>query len=265
MRNGMEASEGHLNLQDEPDPLRLATVGDVHCRDSNRDQILSAFASLEGNADLLLLAGDLTSHGTPEEAAILAEAVDGIGFPVFAVLGNHDWHADRAGEMTAVLQEAGVRVLEREVATCVIGGLDVGVVGMKGFIGGFSPENLPDFGEPLLREVYGETTADVEALDAGLREIDTSAIRLVLLHYAPCQATLEGEPPGIHVFLGSERLAAPIREHRPDAVFHGHAHSGTLEGSIADVPVYNVSVPVIKRDFHQMEILPQSGRGGPIR
>ena len=244
--------------------LKLATAGDVHCRDSNRDQILEAFAGLSPDTDLLLLAGDLTSHGTPEEAAILAEAVAPLECPVYAVLGNHDWHADRAEEITAVLAEAGVVNLERQSEIRVLNGVEVGVVGLKGFIGGFAPDNLPDFGEPLLRRVYAETTADIEALDRGMREIETCAVRLVLMHYAPTQSTLQGEPPGIHVFLGSDRLAAPILEHRPDAVFHGHAHAGTLKGAIEGVDVYNVSVPVLGTDFYELELKGDPGSPGPI-
>jgi uncharacterized protein len=71
----------------------------------------------------------------------------------------------------------------------------------------------------------------------------------VLLHYAPIAETLAGEPPGIRAFLGSERLAAPIAAHRPDIVLHGHAHGGSFEGCIGTVPVYNVAVHVIGRDF----------------
>lgn len=244
--------------------VKIATAGDIHCRDSNREQIIESFAGLEPDTDLVLLAGDLTSHGTPEEAAILAEAVEPLDCPVYTVMGNHDWHADRVEEITGVLEGAGITVLERRAEIRVFREVEVGVVGLKGFIGGFAPEHLPDFGEPMLRDVYAETTADVEALDEGLREIATCAIRLVLLHYSPSQATLEGEPPGIHVFLGTDRLAAPILQHGPDAVFHGHAHAGAFEGRIDEVPVYNVSVPVIKRDFHVVEMQAEIGSPGPI-
>jgi len=244
--------------------VKIATAGDIHCRDTNRDQIIEAFAGLDRDTDLVLLAGDLTSHGTPEEAAILADAVGPLDCPVYTVMGNHDWHADRVDEITEVLEGAGITVLERRAEVRVLREVEVGVVGLKGFIGGFAPEHLPDFGEPLLRDVYAETTADIEALNQGMREIETCGIRLVLMHYSPTQTTLEGEPPGIHVFLGSDRLAAPILEHRPDAVFHGHAHAGTLAGSIEDVGVYNVSVPVLKKDFHEVELQARQGAPGPI-
>lgn len=247
-----------------PTELRLAAAGDLHCREGNRDAVLAAFASIDGEADLMLLAGDLTSVGTIEEAEILCEAAGAVSAPVFAVLGNHDWQSDQAAEIAAALREAGVRLLEREAATVEVGGLEVGVVGCKGFVGGFAPRHLPDFGEPSLRRVYAETTAEVEALDAGLHEIANCPVRLVLLHYAPLEATLDGEPREIFAFLGSDRLAAPILEHGPDLAVHGHAHAGSAEGRIGDVPVHNVSLPVIQRDFWRFDLRVSSAYS-PIR
>jgi Icc-related predicted phosphoesterase len=211
-------------------------------------------AALDGTADLVLLCGDLTTHGDPEQAAVLADACRVLDVPVFAVFGNHDWHANRRDDLVEALQAGGIRVLERDWVVCEPGGLEVGIVGLKGFVGGFPGSHLPDFGEPLLREVYAETSAEVAALDHGLREIATCPTRIVMLHYAPCQATIVGEPPGIWAFLGTDRLAAPIAEHEPDLVLHGHAHAGTFEGAIAATPVYNVSVPVIGRDFWLFEL-----------
>jgi Icc-related predicted phosphoesterase len=138
--------------------------------------------------------------------------------------------------------------------TCDLDGVEVGFVGCKGFVGGFPGSHLPDFGEPLLRQVYRETSLEVEALDRGLREIALCPIRIVLLHYAPTSETIQGEVPGIWAFLGTDRLAAPIAEHEPDMVLHGHAHSGAFQGKIGGVPVYNVSVPVIGREFWLFEL-----------
>jgi Icc-related predicted phosphoesterase len=233
--------------------LRIAAAGDIHCRDTRRSDIEAAVDRLDA-VDLVLLAGDLTAHGEPEEAALLARAFAHVSAPMYAVLGNHDWHANRAQELTEVLSEGGIRVLDRSWATCEIGGTEIGVVGTKGFVGGYVGSHLPDFGEPLLRQVYAETSAEVDALDRGLREIAVSPVRIVLLHYSPTDETLAGEADGIRAFLGSDRLAAPIREHGPDLVLHGHAHAGRLEGAIGDVPVYNVSVPVMKRDFWIFEL-----------
>lgn len=233
--------------------MRIAAAGDMHCSPANAERVTEAFAALEGDCDLLLLAGDLTTHGQPEQAQILAEAVGPLDVPTYAVLGNHDWHCNQADDISAIWEEAGITVLERRAETLCVEEVEVGIVGMKGFVGGFPGSHLPDFGEPLLREVYRETSADVRALDEGLKEIAHCPLRIVLLHYAPCTATLVGEPEPIWTMLGNDRLAAPIAEHEPDLVLHGHAHAGTFEGRIGAVPVYNVSVPVLKQAFWVFE------------
>ena len=244
--------------------LRVAAAGDLHCRPGMEAQMHESFAQLEGHADLVLLAGDLTTHGDPDEAAVLATAARDFPAPVFAVLGNHDWHLDRADEVAAALESGGVTVLDRSSATVEVGGLDVGIVGTKGFVGGFPGSHLPDFGEPALRMVYAEATAEVKAIARGLREISTCDLRIVLLHYSPTDQTLVGEPEGIWAFLGTDRMGAPIREHEPDLVLHGHAHVGTLEGAIGGVPVYNVSVPLMERDFWVFELAAVKGAPGPV-
>ena len=234
--------------------LRIAAAGDLHCCEEHRGRIERSLLELSGKADLVLLCGDLTTHGEPEEAAVLAEACAPLSSPIYAVLGNHDWHANRSGELIEALEQGGVRVLERDWAVCHCDGIEVGVVGTKGFVGGFPGSHLPDFGEPLLRAVYQETSREVEALDRGLREVALCPVRIVMLHYSPTDMTIEGETPGIWTFLGSDRLAAPIAEHEPDLVLHGHAHAGTFQGSVGGVPVYNVSVPVMGRDFWLFEL-----------
>jgi Icc-related predicted phosphoesterase len=235
--------------------IRIAAAGDVHFgRDGDRERAAAIFGALEGRVDIVLLAGDLTTHGEPEQAAILAGAVGGLGIPVLTVLGNHDWHSNRAGEVTTILEEAGVVVLNRSHHILEVCGVELGVVGTKGFVGGFAGSHIPDFGEPLLRRVYAEGMAEVEALDEGLRAVALCPFRIVLLHYSPSGQTLEGERREIWSFLGSDRLAAPILEHNPDLVLHGHAHAGTFEGRIGEVPVYNVSVPVMGEDFWVFEM-----------
>jgi Icc-related predicted phosphoesterase len=226
----------------------------MHCQPSRAAEARAAFGALDGTADLLLLAGDLTTHGQPEQAQVLADAVRDLDMPIFAVLGNHDWHCNQVDQIRPLLEDAGVTVLERESATVCLGPTEIGIVGLKGFVGGFPGSHLPDFGEPLLREVYAETTADVEALDQGLKEIAHCPLRIVLMHYAPSAETLRGEPETIWTMLGNDRLAAPIAQHEPDMVLHGHAHAGTFEGRIDDVPVYNVSVPVLGKDFWVFEL-----------
>jgi len=234
--------------------LRVAAAGDIHCSEHRRAEADRAIDGLSDAADVVLLAGDLTTHGEPEQAAVLADACARLEVPVFAVLGNHDWHAGRHDEVVAVLQDGGIRVLERDWVVCDAHGLEVGIVGVKGFVGGFPGSHMPDFGEPLLRSVYRECSEEVQALDRGLREIALCPVRIALLHYSPTTTTLAGEPEGIQAFLGTDRLAAPIAEHEPDLVLHGHAHAGCFDGAVGSVPVYNVSVPVMGRDFWLFEL-----------
>jgi Icc-related predicted phosphoesterase len=236
--------------------IRVAAAGDIHCDELGRDRVRAAFVRAEAEADLVLLAGDLTTHGQPEEAAVLADASRGLAIPVVAVLGNHDLHSGRHDEVVGVLREAGITLLERDWKVFDVNGTSVGIVGTKGFVGGFPGSSIPDFGEPSLRALYAETTTEVEAIDRGLDAVRDCALRIVLLHYAPTMTTLAGEPEGIWALLGSNRLAAPIARHRADLVLHGHAHEGTFEGAIGAVPVYNVAVPVTGRDFWVFDLDP---------
>jgi uncharacterized protein len=234
--------------------VRVAAAADIHASDASRERVDRAFADLAGEADVVLLAGDLTTSGEPEQAEVIAAACKRLDVPILAVLGNHDFHAERVEQLEDVLRGAGVRMLDRQCATCEVDGLELGVVGTKGFVGGFPGSALPDFGEPLLRRVYAETTAEAEAIAHGLQEIVHCDLRIVLLHYSPVVDTLEGEPPGIHTYLGSERLATPIAENGADLVLHGHAHAGSFEGCIGDIPVYNVAVHVTGRNFWIFEL-----------
>ena len=244
--------------------VRVAAAGDIHVREANAEQVKDAFRDIAPEADLILLAGDLTTHGEPGQAAFLAEACDGLEVPVAAVLGNHDHHCARGPQLTAALVDAGINVLDRSSEVYEINGVEVGVVGAKGFVGGFAGSHLPDFGEPLLRQVYRETSDEVDAIRDGLVAVAHCPVRIVLLHYAPIEDTLAGEPLGIQTFLGSSRLADPIREHEPDLVLHGHAHAGSFEGSIGPTPVNNVSVPVMKRDFWLFELRAEERAAPPI-
>jgi Icc-related predicted phosphoesterase len=235
-------------------PIRIAAAGDIHASESRRERLEEAFRELDSDVDLVLLAGDLTTYGEPDQAAVLADAVGAVEVPVVAVLGNHDWHSNKQDEIARVLADAGVTILNRGWTILDVRGTDVGIVGTKGFVGGFPDSQLPDFGEPSLRRVYAETTEEVHALEQGLEAIRGCPVRIVLLHYAPTTTTLEGEPRTIWAFLGTDRMAPPIELHRPDLVLHGHGHAGTFAGSIGDIPVYNVAVPVMRRDFWVFEL-----------
>ncbi|HEX8120050.1 MAG TPA: metallophosphoesterase [Solirubrobacteraceae bacterium] len=237
-----------------PDSVRIAAAGDVHCRPAQRDHAIRAFAGLDAKADVLLLAGDLTTHGQPEQAEVLAEACAPLDIPIVAVLGNHDWHCNTVDECLPIWEEAGIRILDRSHVVLDVGGVEVGVAGVKGFVGGFPGSHLPDFGEPSLRGIYAEAGEEAAALDRGLRAIAQCPVRVALLHYAPTPQTLVGEPEPIWTYLGTDRLAPPIAEHEPDLVLHGHAHHGTFEGRIGNVPVYNVSVPVMGQDYWVFEL-----------
>jgi uncharacterized protein len=241
--------------------IRLAAAADIHCSEETRGAVTAAFEKIEPEADVILLAGDLTTYGLPEQAQVLADIAGAVEAPIVAVLGNHDYHSDREGEITEVLTAAGITLLERSSTVLNVDGVSVGVVGAKGFIGGFDGGGI-NFGEPMIREIYAATTADVESLDRGFSEIAGAAIRIALLHYAPIAETLEGEPRGLWTVLGNERLAVPLAAHRPDLVLHGHAHKGRFQGSLDSIPVFNVAVHVMGRDFWTFELEPVAGPVG---
>jgi Icc-related predicted phosphoesterase len=233
--------------------IRVAAAGDIHAGVAEGDRVRAAFARAAAQADLIVLAGDLTQHGQVDEASGVADACRHLEIPIVAVLGNHDWQSDRPTDLTRTLAEAGVVVLDRSHTILPVNGVSVGVAGVKGFVGGFG-EQWANFGEPIFRQAYAETTKDVEGLAAGLRAIESCAVRIGLLHYSPVEATLHGEPERLWLVLGADRLAGPIRDHRPDIVVHGHAHHGSFEGEVDGVPVYNVAVHVTGREFWVFEL-----------
>src|SRR3954453_16464844 len=157
--------------------IRIAAAGDIHASPAPRDRILKAFEEIEPLADVILLAGDLTTAGEPEQAQVVADACRRLSIPVFAVLGNHDWNAGKADEVSAIVADAGVHVLDRSVQTCEIADIQLGAAGRKGFIGGSPAPTLPAFGEPLLRELYAETGREAEAIARGLLEIVRAELR----------------------------------------------------------------------------------------
>src|SRR4051794_29354255 len=181
--------------------IRVAAAGDVHCSEANREETAAAFAAIDGTVDLILLAGDLTTHGEPEQAQVLADACRDLSTPVIAVLGNHDWHVNRVPELRSVLEGAGIQLLDRDHTICRPQGVEVGIVGAKGHVGGFPGSHLPDFGEPDLRAVYANATREVEAIEAGLKAVESCPLRIVVLHYAPTTGTLQGGPGAVCAVL----------------------------------------------------------------
>jgi Icc-related predicted phosphoesterase len=224
--------------------VRVAAVGDLHCTRTAEGQLQPLFAKVGESADVLVLCGDLTDYGTAEEARILAKELTATKLPKLAVLGNHDYESNAADEVARILTDsAGVVVLDG-TAVEVLG---VGFAGAKGFPGGFGPRALQAWGETLVKSFVAAAVEETLKLESALARLRTPG-RVALLHYAPIGATVEGEPPEIYPFLGSSRLEEPINRHRPNVVFHGHAHRGRLEGATASgVPVYNVALPLLRR------------------
>ncbi|MFF6995277.1 metallophosphoesterase [Streptomyces sp. NPDC008313] len=232
--------------------IRVAAVGDIHMGLDSQGVLRPALETLPDCADLLLLAGDLTRHGTPEEAGVVAREMADLPVPVVAVLGNHDHHDEKPDEVTAVLRDAGVRVLEGEGTVVDIGGERVGVAGTKGFGGGFVGRSGSEFGEPLMKEFIRYTRRCADGLRTSLDELAAQGcgVRVALTHFSPVPDTLAGEPLEIYPFLGSYLLAEAVDTAGADLAVHGHAHAGTEHGMTSGgVPVRNVAQPVIRRAF----------------
>jgi Icc-related predicted phosphoesterase len=225
-------------------PLRIAAVADLHCTRSGKGHFHPLFEEASRIADVLLLCGDLTDYGLPEEAHVLAEDVRSYAsIPVLGVLGNHDYESGKAAEVIEVLSHAGVTILDGE--SCEIGG--VGFAGVCGFGGGFGRRMLNAWGEPLIKSFVQEAIDQAVRLERALGRIE-SPHRVVLLHYSPIRETVVGEDPEIFPFLGSTRLEGPINRFNVQFAFHGHAHNGQPEAhTSAGVPVFNVSLPILKR------------------
>lgn len=237
--------------------IRVAAVGDIHMGPDSQGLLRPAFDTLPDCADLLLLAGDLTRHGTPAEARVVAREVQGLGVPVVAVLGNHDHHDEQPEKVADILQDAEVTVLEGDAAVLDCGGTQVGVAGTKGFGGGFVGRSAGEFGEPLMKEFVRYSRRCSDSLRGALETLgeDTCAVRIALTHFSPVADTLAGEPLEIYPFLGSYLLAEAIDTAGADLAVHGHAHMGTEHGMTAGgVRVRNVAQPVIRRAFNVYQL-----------
>ena len=226
------------------DTVRIAAVGDLHCT-KNAQSLQNVFAQAGSAADVLVLCGDLTDYGTPEEAHLLVRDLAGAKMPVVAVLGNHDLESGKADEVAKILAEGGVRVLDGD--SCEFHG--IGFAGVKGFCGGFGTHALGPWGEDMIKTFVREAVDEALKLETALARLRTPH-RIAVLHYAPIRETVEGEPPEVFAFLGSSRLEEPLGRYPVSAVFHGHAHRGQLEGRTRNgVPVYNVARPLLERTF----------------
>jgi Icc-related predicted phosphoesterase len=228
-----------------PDVVRVAAVADVHCSHNCPGTLLPLFTQIAQAADVLALCGDLTDYGQPEEAKALVNELSSIKLPTVAVLGNHDYESGKQGEIRQIFTDAGITMLDGE-ATEIAG---VGFAGIKGFCGGFGRGTLSAWGEPVIKDFVQEAINESVKLETALTRL-TTRHKIVVMHYAPIRATIEGEPLEIFPFLGCSRLEEPLNRFEVTAVVHGHAHGGAPEGETSTgVPVYNVSLPVMKKHF----------------
>jgi Icc-related predicted phosphoesterase len=245
--------------------IRIAAIGDLHFGADSRGTYRPSLEHLEERADVFLIAGDLTRLGDPEEAAALAHELADLPVPAFAVLGNHDYQSGREAEVRAVVERAGIRVLESEGETVEIRGVRVGIAGTIGFGGGFAGGHATDFGEPEMKAFVRRTATVAAGLESALRSLEADQ-RVALLHYSPVRETLHGEPQEIHAFLGSYLLAEAIDRGGADLALHGHAHRGIEKGATpGGVHVRNVAWPVIGRAYALYELAPTADRGQLVR
>ena len=244
-----------------PGKVRIAAVADLHFGRAG-PPLRTLFAEVVERCDVLALCGDLTDNGDPEEARALARALSAASIPTVAVLGNHDHQSGKMAEVSRILGDAGIHVLD--------GGsyevYGVGFAGVKGFAGGFGRRALGPWGEDVIKLFVQEALNEALKLETALARLQTPQ-RVVLLHYSPIEGTVEGEPKEIYAYLGSSRLEEPLTRYPVNAVFHGHAHHGAPEGQTrTGVPVYNVSLGLLRRldpDVSPFRILELPADGAP--
>jgi len=225
--------------------VRVAALADLHCTKTSQGAFQPLFNRVSDSADILVIAGDLTDYGLPEEAAVLAHELTALRIPAAAVLGNHDLQSGKSSEVRETLAASGLTVLDGDA--CELQG--IGIAGVKGFGGGFGRHALGPWGETIIKQFVHEAVDEALKLEAALARLRTNQL-IALLHYSPIQQTVEGEPLEIYPFLGSSRLEEPIGRYPVSLVVHGHAHRGRLEGMTKNgVAVYNVSMPLLTRTF----------------
>jgi Icc-related predicted phosphoesterase len=226
--------------------LRLAAIGDLHVGENHPHPYRELFARISQEADVLALCGDLTNFGKTPEAEILAEDLQACSIPVVGVLGNHDYECGQPQEVSRILHEAGLKLMDGEAFEIE----GVGFAGCKGFIGGFGRHMLSAFGEPEIKSFVQASVDENLKLESSLRMLRTERI-VVVLHYSPVGDTVQGEPAEIFPFLGSARMGETIdRFDGVKCVLHGHAHRGAYQGKTpGGAPVYNVARPVLNRDL----------------
>jgi Icc-related predicted phosphoesterase len=230
---------------DDQKKIRIAAVGDIHVRESDKGKWVEFFKEASKSADILLICGDLTDTGDEAEAQVLAEELRSCTIPVVGVLGNHDFEKGRHKLIRQIVQNENVHILDGEAVVIS----DIGFAGVKGFGGGFDNHMLSMFGEGAMKAFVQEAVDEALRLDRALARLDAEykvEKKIAVLHYSPIKETIAGEPEQIFPFLGSSRLAEPLSRRNCLAAFHGHAHVGSLEGKTSGgVPVFNVAKPLL--------------------
>ena len=225
--------------------VRIAAMSDLHYGRSGTAPLLPFLGRAAEQADVLVLCGDLTDHGLPEEARALAKELSGLQVPMVGVLGNHDYESDRVDELKQIFADSRVRILDGDAVEL----RGVGFAGIKGFCGGFGRRALGPWGEHAIKAFVREALDEALRLETALSKLKREP-RVAVLHYSPVVGTVEGEPLEIYPFVGSSRLEDPINRFPVSLVVHGHAHRGQLEGATkSNVPVYNVSMPLLLRSY----------------
>jgi Icc-related predicted phosphoesterase len=230
--------------------INVAAMGDVHVGPDSTDVLRDQLETVAERAHALLIAGDLTKSGAPEEGRALAQQLQGLEVPVVVVLGNHDHHSDRETEIAAILRDVGAIVLEGDHVLLDTPEGSIGVAGIKGFGGGFAGASGSEFGEREMKSFIRHTKERADALEHGLGAVAEADVRIALMHYSPVRDTLQGEPPEIYPFLGSYLLAEAIDRAGADLAIHGHAHRGREHGvTPGGVNVRNVAQTVIRQGY----------------
>jgi Icc-related predicted phosphoesterase len=221
--------------------MRLAALADLHYARTVQGSVMPLLSQVSESADVLLICGDLTHHGLPEEAQSLVKELAMLRLPIVGVLGNHDHHSGQQDEVKRILSDSGIRILDGD-------GIEidgVGFGGVKGFATGFGQRVLEPWGEEIVKRFVQEAVDEALKLESALAQL-SSPHKVAITHYAPIRETVEGEPLEIHPFLGSSRLEEPINRFQVAVAFHGHAHHGRPEGRTSTgIPVYNVSIPLM--------------------
>lgn len=223
--------------------MKIVALADLHISELSREQAAEVIKTASRAGEVLVIAGDITENGTLEEAGMFAQMVNEIKVPVIAVLGNHDYEQEQQDEIKDLLSQAEVKVLDGN--SVEING--VGFAGTKGFGGGFDDLQLSPWGERAVKAFVNESVREMLKLESALNRLPNGK-KVVITHYAPIKETVSGEPEAIHPFLGSSRLASPVNSLKAMVCFHGHAHHGCHQGKTSTgIPVYNVSLPVLKQ------------------